>query len=225
MNKKISKEFSELIGAFVGDGWISQGNTGKTLVISGSPKDEKEYYERIRYLFEMVFEAEVRPRHFEYWKTFGIMVCKKNIINEFIKVGLPVGHKSSIVDAPKQIIDNSFLHIPFIRGFFDTDGCIYFKKSYNFNASKWQKSCRHRPVILLCSTSKRLIDSLDAMLRLIDFKFRHEKPQLPGKRSKHTAYRLTLEGKKNAERFFDIIKPKNLKHINKFNLWLKQGFY
>lgn len=61
-----SKEFAELLGAFAGDGWISKGNSGLTLFISGNPKNEVEYYDRIKWLFNKAFAIEVKPRNFEY---------------------------------------------------------------------------------------------------------------------------------------------------------------
>jgi len=29
----------------------------------------------------------------------------------------------------------------------------------------------------------------------------------------------------NVKRFFDTVAPQNPKHLNKFNTWLKEGFY
>ena len=44
--------FSELLGAFAGDGWMSKSKNSIALFITGNPKDEKEYYnKRIKFLF------------------------------------------------------------------------------------------------------------------------------------------------------------------------------
>ncbi len=227
MQTKISPEFAELLGAFAGDGWISKGNTGISLFISGNPKDEQEYYNRIKELFASVFGINVNPRAFPYWGTFGILVCNRSVIQDFIDAGMPVGNKSAIVKVPEKIINNKRLHIHFVRGFFDTDGCIYFQKSYNKNASKWQKSCRHKPAVQLCSVSKELMYSLHGLLRSSDFNFVFTKPRSPDpeKNRKNIAYKIKLEGKENVKKFFNEIQPKNQKHINKFNKWLEQGFY
>ena len=59
--------FSELLGAFAGDGWMSQNNNSIALFITGNPKDEKEYYnKRIKFLFQKVFAIELKPRDFKY---------------------------------------------------------------------------------------------------------------------------------------------------------------
>lgn len=62
-----SKEFVELLGAFTGDGWISKNKKrGLTLVISGNPKDEKEYYQWLAGLWEAEFANTIKPRAFSY---------------------------------------------------------------------------------------------------------------------------------------------------------------
>ncbi len=221
---EMTDEFSELLGAFVGDGWTSQGNNSKMLVISGNPLDEKEYYERIKGLFKQVFGIEVRPRHFHYWKTYGVMVCKPKIIEEFHKMGMPLGHKSSIVTVPTSVLNDKKFHVPFLRGLFDTDGTIYFQKSYNSNASKWQKNHRHVPIIELCSVSPDLMKSVYKMFRDLGFNFRFVKKRI-SKRGRYTEHKIRITGKGNIRRFFKEVHPKNQRHVNKFNLWLKQGFY
>jgi len=222
--EEVTTEFAELAGAFSGDGWISKSNYKYSLFITGNPKDEKEYYERIRFLFSKNFSVEVIPRPFPYWKTFGICIGNQEVISKFIELGLPVGKKSHIIDVPNSLRNNLKLEIAYLRGLFDTDGCIYFQKSYNKNASKWQKSVRHKPVILFVSMSRNLMDSISKILTKLEIHFREEKPYVP-RYSKTPLYRLRLEGKRNIKYFFEKVEPGNLKHINKFKKWLRQGFY
>jgi hypothetical protein len=224
MAQEIDKYFAELAGAFAGDGWISKGNKGLTLFISGNPKDEKPYYKRIRFLFKKIFQITVNPRPFPYWGTFGVMVCKKEIINSFFSIGFNCGKKALTVKVPNKIQKNKKLFSYFIRGLFDTDGCIYFQKSYNKNASIWQKSVRHIPTVFFTSMSKELIDSTYKMNKALGLEFRYDKPTVP-RYSKSFCYRIRLQGKKKVKRFFRIVKPKSKKHLDKFNFWITQGFY
>ena len=179
---------------------------------------------RIKFLFKKVFGLVVTPRDFFYWKIFGVLVGNKNVIKEFIAAGMPVGKKSFIVDIPNSVKINSNYFIPFMRGLFDTDGCISFQKSYGKNSSVWQKEKRHRPIIKFTTVSKKLALSCLETLQKIGFKFR-EKTYTPKNPNWNTSYALVLDGKANAKRFFKVIKPKNQKHQNKFNIWLNQGFY
>jgi len=220
-----SKEFTELLGAFTGDGWISKNKKGgRTLVISGNPKDEKEYYQLLSGLWEKEFGDEIKPRDFSYWGTFGIMCCSSKIVKRFEKAGMLTGNKAAICKVPKDILNNKNLYSPFIRGLFDTDGSIFFKKSYNKNASRWQKSKNHVPTIQFASASGSLIESTKEMLSIFGFKFLLSK-YVSKNKNWNTMYFLRLSGKMNAIRFFECIKPKNIKHLAKFEEWLTKGFY
>jgi len=167
-----SREFAELAGAFTGDGWISKNRKGgTTLVISGNPKDEKEYYKRIAKLWKKEFGKEMKPREFHYWKTHGIMCCNPEIIDKFERAGLKVSRKAAVCKVPKEIIKNKESHLPFIRGLFDTDGSIFFGKSHNKNASRWQKEKHHIPTVQFASVSLSLINTLKRMLEGQKFNF------------------------------------------------------
>jgi len=218
------KSFSELLGAFAGDGWMSKGSSGISLFITGNPKDEREYYDkRISVLFKKTFKIKVLPREFPYWGTYGICVGKRFVTKEFISAGMTVGKKCNTVKVPATTIANPKLYAPFICGLFDTDGCIYFKKSYNKNASKWQKANHHIPIIMIGTVSKNLATDSLKVLHFLGLKFsiRIMKPY----NGNYPTYRLELEGKAKAKEFFRKIKPKNKRHIDKFELWLSQGFY
>jgi intein/homing endonuclease len=220
----MNQYFAELIGAFVGDGWMSKTNSGTSLFISGNPKDEKPYYdERIKFLFNKIFKIEIKPRHFEYWGTYGCYVGKKEVISKFVNAGLPIGSKSIIVKVPNQIIKNKKLYKPFIRGLFDTDGSIYFSKSYNKNASKWQKEKHHIPIAAISTSSEKLAKDTLKMLKSLKFKYSYR--ICKSKKGYHPSHKLEIEGTKNVKLFFKQIKPKNKKHNDKFEEWLTQGFY
>lgn len=220
-----SKEFVELLGAFTGDGWISKNKKGgQTLVISGNPKDEREYYQRIALLWKKEFMKGIKPRSFSYWGTYGIMCCNPEIIKHFKKAGMQTGRKAAICEVPKAVLDNKELHVPFIRGLFDTDGSTYFKKFYNKNASRWQKSKKHIPTIQFASASISLIKSTKEMLSQLGFNFPLSK-YISKHKKWNTMHFLRMTGKINATKFFECIEPKNLRQLTKFEQWLSKGFY
>ncbi len=221
MSVSMTPEFAEIMGAFVGDGWISK-STGYTLVISGDPKKEVSYYERLASLFNFCFNLNLTPRNFYYWGTYGIMVTRKAIICEFLDKGFNIGKKAHIVRVPSVILNNRKYWIPFIRGYFDTDGCIYFQKSYNSNASVWQKANKHRSLIEFTTVSKNLADEVYFILSKLGFNFMKKKPYI---QDKSAVYKLRLDSKSGVIRFFELICPSNEKHIKKFKYWLDKGFY
>ena len=136
---------------------------------------------------------------------------------------MPIGEKSHKVKVPTKILNNKKLYISFLRGLFDTDGCIHFEKSYNKNASKWQKEKHHIPKVAITTVSKELSNQTAQMFQTIGLKFsvRTIKPY----KNNSEAYRIESKGKKRVKTFFSKIKPKNSRHIKKFEKWLSQGFY
>lgn len=221
----MQKEFAELIGAFIGDGWISRGNSGLSLFISGNPKDEKAYYNnKIVPLFSKTFNFQAKAREFPYWGTYGILIANQAVINRFIQEGMPVGKKALNIGIPDGIKKNKKLYNHFLRGYFDTDGCIHFQKSYGSVASKWQKQYRHRPVIEFSTVSATLCNDVQEMASQLNFNFRNKRPH-KGKKDKNPAYRLRLEGKENVKRWFLEIKPNNKKHVDRFKIWKNKGYF
>ncbi len=214
---KITRAFAELYGAFAGDGWISRGSGGLSLFITGNPVNEKEYYlKRIQELFQKSFCLSVFPRSFDYWGTFGVMVCRRKVIEGFISAGAPIGKKAQKIKVPDFALSDAALFIAFARGLFDTDGCINFQKSYNKNASVWQKANRHRPRVFYATVSYSLAKGLQREFQKLGFHFslRFNKA---GGRNKNPYFKLELEGKKNSKKFFSVIKPESPKHLARFS--------
>jgi intein/homing endonuclease len=220
----VDKYFAELLGAFAGDGWMSKGNSSISLFISGNPKNEKEYYDkRIKFLFKKVFAKEVCPRNFPYWGTYGVCVSERRIIQAFIDEGMCVGKKARKVSVPDGVLADKNSHASFIRGLFDTDGGLSFKKSYNKNASKWQKENKHKPIVLIKTVSPKLAKLVKELLcnMGIQFSLRISPPY----NGNYQSYELRIESKAKTKRFFSIIKPQSIKHLKKFWIWSSQGFY
>ncbi len=222
---KTTSAFAELYGAFAGDGWISRGNSGLTLFITGNPADEKEYYrKRIRSLFKETVGLSVVPRDFKYWGTFGVMVCRKKIIETFISMGAPIGKKAQTIKVPDFVLSTASFFIAFARGLFDTDGCVDFRKSYGSNASIWQKTHYHRPRAFFATVSYPMALGLQQGFQKTGL-WPALRPCKPSGKCKSVHYRLEFEGKKKVSAFFAKMGLQNPKHLAKFNRWRKQGFY
>ena len=220
----MDKYFAELLGAFAGDGWMSKGKSSTSLFITGNTKDEKQDYdERISFLFQKVFDKKVNPRNYPYWRTYGIYVSEKRIIDAFVGTGMPVGEKSMRVKVPELILSDKMLMQSFLRGLFDTDGCICFSKSYNKNASKWQKSCRHIPEVFISTISKQLAEQTSLIFQSINLQ--PTTRIIKSSRGYKPSYRIYIRSKSKTKQFFKIVQPKNQKHLDRFNQWHTQGFY
>ena len=96
-------EIAEIFGAFIGDGWIESDKDA--LYITGSPTEDKEYYDKhLGPLFSKHFTL-VNPKKFTYWGVYGIVTYKKEVINKAIILGFQVGHKSLVAKIPEYSLD------------------------------------------------------------------------------------------------------------------------
>ena len=214
MLKKINPQIAELLGAHIGDGTLYKTNRGVVWELRGS-LDEKIYYiENITPLLESIFDIAFisKFRNDGGNGVWGIQTSKKQIIYFFLDYEMPIGSKTYIAKIPKYIFDSNLdIQRSFIRGLFDTDGCLRFEKINS-------KSIYDYPKIEFGFASKILRDNLKKLLDILEFRsyiwF-----------DKHTsAYKLCLSGKKQLEKWIIEISPRNQKHLNKYNLWKDQGF-
>ncbi len=211
MIKKINPKISELIGMHVGDGTLYKTNRGLVWELRGN-LNEKDYYENnVATLLNSVFKIEFMPKFRSGGKNgcIGIQTSKKEVTSFFVDCNFKPGRKTYSVRIPKYIMgSNDMVKLAFIRGYFDTDGCLRFDK----NKGRLNKY----PKIEFESASKQLIVDLSKMLDNLGFKYYVWRDR--------NAYKLCIAGKKMLEKWIKKVKPGNSKHLNKYRLFLKQGF-
>ena len=217
--KNISEDLAYLSGILVGDGHIRIRLDKHDYIIKcvGNPKDEKElYHQVIGPCIERVFGFKPIIRYQDQNTTYGFVFRSKNIVLYLTKIiGLVHGKKDQNLGIPFAIKQKPELLIPFIRGLFDTDGCICFKKRY--------KLYPNYPVISLSSQSKKLIQEVSFILKSLGFKLvetydykRDDNRMING----YTIInRIEMNGRTNFEKWLSTINfysPKHLEKIKKF---------
>ncbi len=67
-------EIAEILGAFIGDGWIESKGTG--LYITGSPTEDKEYYDNfLALLFEQITQGKKPDIRFgKKWAIYPLIL-------------------------------------------------------------------------------------------------------------------------------------------------------
>lgn len=202
-------ETAELSGAIIGDGWINSKKSN--LFISGHPTEDKEYYDnRIVRLMEKTLKRKIKTTAFPYWGTYGIGIYRKKEIERFIRLGIPVGKKSTKIDVPEAIKKSGEeIQRSFLRGLFDTDGTIYFMK---------QKDEYKRPRIRIASISKNLIKSVKNMSKQFGITPSNPSPNKTSERRPNRMYIFEINRLQDIERWFLVIKPSNPKHRTKYKL-------
>ncbi len=163
---EISENLAYLCGVFAGDGSLNYRESKKEYMLKcvGNPKDEKEFYhEVIGPLLQNVFNYCPKMRHYDSNTTFGFVIYSKALFTFLTQqIGLPFGKKYDALKIPTVFRNNQKLVVAFIRGVFDTDGCICFKRKY--------RKIPYYPVISISSKSKVFILEISDILRRFGFK-------------------------------------------------------
>jgi len=213
--KKITTNIAYLSGVFAGDG--SLGYRPKkheySLKCVGNPKDEKEFYFKVvGPNFKESFGFLPNIKYFDKNTTFGFRIFSKSLVNYLTKnVGLPLGKKYDSLKIPNEILLHKELLVNFIRGVFDTDGSICFKKK--------NKNYPYYPVISFSSKSKHFTQEISNFLKKEEFKVveRYDY-QVKDKRIKRgftVINRIELNGRRNFQRWMENIGFSSPKHIKK----------
>tara|TARA_Y100000310_G_C20595324_1_gene770205 strand:- start:146 stop:769 length:624 start_codon:yes stop_codon:yes gene_type:complete len=204
---KLTPQLAELIGMHVGDGSLYKTNTGLVWELRGDLK-EKDYYEKhIVPLINNLFNINLISKFRNGGKNgvWGIQTCNKQVISTLFNFKFKPGTKTYTVKVPEYIFNSNVkIKRAFIRGLFDTDGCLNFMRINN-------KKEKDYPRIKFSFASKYLIDSLKLLLEEVGFKsyaWNHKKE-----------YSLCLAGKEKLLKWEKEIKPKNPKFLKKVNEW------
>src|SRR3989344_9017897 len=155
---------AELLGAIAGDGHIDYGKryasaTHYKLVFSGNFTEDLEYYKKIK-----KFVNKLSQRRFCFYKQrrneLIARIYSKELVTYLVNKGAIHGSKARKIDFSNWLGKEEKLH--FIRGLFDTDGSLTFKKKDNNIAHKY-------PIITLTLKSKTMISEISSILRKNNF--------------------------------------------------------
>jgi len=223
----LSRGLAEDIEIMIGDGSIFRQTDkfGFKIRCSGDPAEEKSYYDDfVAPLKNNLFNTNLKAK-FIYKKRrneYGIDFNSQAIALFYIKIiGLPVGEKEAIVNIPDLILNSKKKYwISCIRGIFDTDGSLVFKRK--------EQDTHFYPVLKLTLASRKLSITIANLLQKLGFKFwagfdleRYDKRF----DKTHKENEINLSGVKNLKRWMEIVKFNNPKHMTKYLIWKNFGFY
>lgn len=151
----MSKELAEEIGIHLGDGCMSKNRN--YFSVKTNKKEEKYVTNFLFPLYKNLYNLDIKLMRLESVSGFEIY---SKALCEFknISLGLPYGEKVHRIKVPEVILrtKDKEIYRAFIRGLFDTDGCIsIIKKDY--------------PVISIMIRSEKFIEELSNMLKMMGF--------------------------------------------------------
>jgi len=202
---EINKGVAELVGILIGDGYIYRKNHKYQIGFVGSPKTDREYFEKIKKLIfdEWNKESKIILRQ----NGLRIVINSKEISNFLINnLGLPYGKgKCEKVTIPPRIINNWDLVKYSIRGIMDTDGTIFVSKKLGID---------RYPTMEITTTSPNLANQIREILLKRGFKLGNIRKS-KSKLSKRVAYRVPLYGKENVKKWLNEIGFSNNYKLNR----------
>lgn len=202
----LNTQICELVGAFIGDGYLTNCKKGQYVFgISGHRYLDEDY---IKYLKNIILENFPSTKPKLYYrtdeKTIMLKVCSKEIYIFFKNLGFNSGKKAHTVKIPKKIINNDEFIRTTIRGIFDTDGCVYLDKRKTY-AKPYSR-------ITLQVASIELIEQLESFLSN-HFKLYVNKKNRDGYRNY-----IEIYGLKQLAKYLKIVGFSNQRHLKKMPL-------
>lgn len=103
---------------------MSKNHASIEIVIAGHKFDDREYMlDHVRPIFERLFAKPLNTLLFKNQNTMILYTYSKRIAEILHKWGMPIGRKKLFSLTPTTDLEE----VSFVRGLFDTDGCIYRK--------------------------------------------------------------------------------------------------
>ncbi len=220
----LTEELAEICGIHAGDGYLRYTGKRKELDISGGI-EEKEYYDNyVIPLINKLFKLSIKGVCFPLRKTYGFRCYNRTVVFTLASFGFPSGKKTTIVSIPKQISECKKIKIPcaFLRGYFDTDGCLNFDKKIK-NSSQFQRKYHYYPRLKFSTCSQELARGFQKLVKRFGFNcklYTHK----PKKETESLKYILQITGNKAIEHWMLLIGSKNPSKVSRYLIWKKYGF-
>ena|SRR3989344_6162587 len=196
---KVSVELAEMIGIHFGDGSLYKDKKyNYVITYSGNLKSDKEYMDFIFKLFFKLFNIHLKKSINPKNNSITLTLRSKDLFY-FYKdcLKLPVGKKKDL-SIPYYIKDNKKFLIAFLRGLFDTDGCVTLQKSGKYRY----------PLIKICTKHENFANEISKSLAFLYIPSFITKKENLGS----GAYDVTIRNV-NARKFLRIIGSKNERNI------------
>lgn len=178
------------------------------IYIAGDSQNDREFFTHIVLLINKLFGINVRISKRADCNGIYVRFSSKHVFELLCSFGFPVGKKRCIMIPADFLKNQLWPHVT--RGIFDTDGCLVFSKQH--------KKFRYYPRIEITNSSRELIKQLYLLLTWTGFTCSQRKAGAG-------YWKLEIAGVRNLEKWMQTIRPNNPKHVRKYLIWQKLGYY
>ena len=206
---KENKKLAEFYGVLLGDGCISKHKIKSSIKyairIDGNSLVDGAYYKYLKSLIKDITGRELKIGYRKKCNGIYLVLYHKNFAS-FLhhNLNFPYGKKLEI-SIPKVFQEEPYIN-HLLRGFFDTDGCLYFTKN--------NSAVRFYPIIELSTHNRRFLNQLMFILNKKGFKVKISFNQDS----------IKLHGKTNVRKWMEEIGSNNIDKYSKFLYWEKFGY-
>lgn len=193
-----SEQLAECIGALAGDGHLSNYQVMLTTNALTDRQHALFFQELIRNLFGV--ESSLKKKRGQH--AINVVVSSKSLVKFLHSQGLPIGNKlKNNLAIPPWVLSNKKYQKAFIRGLFDTDGCVY------LDIHRRQDTIYKHIGWAITSHAPLLVQGIIAVLRGLSFS---------------PSYRVTqrsvyLRRQEEIARYFSEIGTSNQKHYQRYH--------
>ncbi len=211
-------QLAEFVGALLGDGSIGcyhckAGDKIKTqyrVKISGDASENLEYFTNcLRPLMTRLFDKEPLLRFKRGERTLELMYFGKPFYEYLMDLGMAASPKRDRAIIPSFIFQEG-LEKHFLRGLFDTDGCVIFDRQ-----NKKEHAYPRLELKMLPSPMRK--QTLEILSNL------EYRPITSAQQN--GCIRIQMNGKKILEKWVNEIKFHNPRHETKYKIWKNLGYY
>lgn len=209
-----SCELAEFIGILTGDGYMNKyGKYFSFLEIAGDSKLDYDYLTgHVSGIIFELFNILPKVQFKKYQNCMYLRLMSKGLNNYLKEIGFKNG-KKTLIEIPKWILnDNDFMK-SFIQGLADTDGCIAL-------LNRKQKKFLFYPRIQIALNNKYIIHTTGNWLKnkgiRASLQMDNKKLTYKGETKNHVGYRFQISGRKQVEKWMDIIGFRNKRHLDKY---------
>jgi len=191
-----SVALAELLGILAGDGHIGKYQT----TVTTNAKTDYEHAEYVASLFKKVFSVDAPLRQRRDENAVVVTVSSKEVGRLLVRKGMVMGHKiQGSLRMPAWVRLQKRFRDTFIRGLFDTDGCVYIDK-HKIRGKEYKN-------IGLAFANRCLPLLADFKGTLLEYGLH------PTQKTKYTVF---LRREKDIYQYFSIFGSSNPKHMRKF---------
>lgn len=117
-----SDELAECLGVFIGDGHLSHYQASVTT----NSETDLDHAEFVQTLIENLFGITTSLKYKRDKKAVTVVASSKKLVEYLHTIGMPLGNKiRNGLCVPPWVMEKTSRQESFLRGLFDTDGCLY----------------------------------------------------------------------------------------------------